>query len=242
MRIQVETHNPSSPAGDTVRAARRPFTVAIMQPYFIPYAGYFRLFAASDVFVVYDCVQFPRRGWVHRNRLLDPQGREHWLTLPLEKGPQDILIRDLRFPADAGRLLAERLRPFRLTESQPQDLSPVLQALRDVGGTPVDYIERLLQRTAAYLGLRWDSVRSSQFDVPASYRGQDRIMEIARRMGARRYLNSPGGRDLYDPKAFEAEGIELSFLPDYPGPFDSILTRMLREDRDTLARDIRAAI
>ena len=62
-----------------------PFTVAIMQPYFFPYAGYFRLFAASDLFVIYDCVQFPRRGWVHRNLLPDASGSERWLTLPLEK-------------------------------------------------------------------------------------------------------------------------------------------------------------
>lgn len=48
-----------------------PLTVAIMQPCFIPYVGYFRLFAASDLFVICDCVQFPRRDGVHRNRLLD---------------------------------------------------------------------------------------------------------------------------------------------------------------------------
>jgi WbqC-like protein family len=51
-------------------------TVAIMQPYFLPYAGYSRLFAATDLFVVYDCVQFPRRGWVHRNRLVNTAGAE----------------------------------------------------------------------------------------------------------------------------------------------------------------------
>ena len=60
-------------------------TFAVMQPYFFPYAGYFRLFAASDLFVIYDCVQFPRRGWVHRNLLPDASGSERWLTLPLEK-------------------------------------------------------------------------------------------------------------------------------------------------------------
>src|ERR1700750_1484658 len=92
----------------------RSHTVAIMQPYFFPYAGYFRLFAASDLFVVYDCVQFPRRGWVHRNRLIDASGRLQWLTLPLEKAPQEVLIRDLRFPLNAAKLLAERLRPFPL--------------------------------------------------------------------------------------------------------------------------------
>jgi hypothetical protein len=76
-------------------------TIAIMQPYFFPYAGYFRLLAASDLFVIYDCVQFPRRGWVHRNKLLDASGEARWLTLPLEKAPQSVLIQDLRFPPDA---------------------------------------------------------------------------------------------------------------------------------------------
>ena len=78
-----------------------PFAVAIMQPYFLPYAGYFRLFAATDLFVIYDCVQFPRRGWVHRNRLVDASGKERWLTLPLAKVPQRTLIRDLCFASDA---------------------------------------------------------------------------------------------------------------------------------------------
>jgi hypothetical protein len=63
------------------------YSPAIMQPYFLPYAGYFRLFAATDLFVVYECVQFPRRGWVHRNQLVNTAGAERWLTLPLEKVP-----------------------------------------------------------------------------------------------------------------------------------------------------------
>jgi len=80
-----------------------------MQPYFVPYAGYFRLFSASDLFVIYDCVQFPRRGWVHRNRLVDRTGAERWLTLPIEKAPQDVLIRELRFPPDAAGVLTSVL-------------------------------------------------------------------------------------------------------------------------------------
>jgi hypothetical protein len=91
-----------------------PFTVAIMQPYFFPYAGYFRLFAASDLFVIYDCVQFPRRGWVHRNRLVHVSGAERWLTLPIEKAPQSVLIRDLRFQPNAAQILADRLRQSRM--------------------------------------------------------------------------------------------------------------------------------
>lgn len=216
-----------------------PTTVAIMQPYFIPYAGYFRLFAASDLFVIFDCVQFPRRGWVHRNRLIDASGAERWLTLPLERAPRDALIRELRFPPDAPALMAQRLRPFSLdARGRGIDLQ-LIESIRDVRGTTVDYLEQLLGRVVAYLGLPWRIVRSSSLDIPGSVRGQDRILEIARRLGAKRYVNPPGGRSLYDPDAFEAAGIELGFLPAYSGPASSILTRIINEDRHRLAEDIR---
>jgi hypothetical protein len=217
------------------------FTVAIMQPYFIPYAGYFRLFAASDLFVIYDCVQFPRRGWVHRNFLVDESGVDQWLTLPLAKAPQSALIRDLRFSAEAHQQLAERLRRFPLAARCPEPLAPILAALVDIKGTPLDYIERLLELSTTYCGLSWRVIRSSTLEVPADVRGQDRILEIARRVGATRYINAPGGRDLYDPVAFSRAGIELRFLSDYPGPKASILTRMLRDERGALAMDIKTS-
>jgi hypothetical protein len=212
-----------------------------MQPYFFPYAGYFRLFAASDLFVIYDCVQFPRRGWVHRNVLPDASGTERWLTLPLEKAPQSALIRDLRFPPDAGERLFERLRSFPLTPRCPEATAPILAALTDIQGTPLDYIERLLELTIAYCGLRWRVIRSSSLNVPTETRGQDRIIEIARRLGAKRYVNASGGRDLYDAEAFDRARIELRFLADYTGSRASILTRMLRDDRHKLAEDIKAS-
>jgi WbqC-like protein family len=213
-------------------------TIAIMQPYFLPYAGYFRLFSASDLFVIYDCVQFPRRGWVHRNRLPDHSETERWLTLPLSKAPQGVLIRDLRFAPNAAEILSERLRPFSLTASEPASAAPILAALRDVRGYPVEYIMRLLQHIVEYLGVPWSVMRSSSLDIPDSFRGQDRILEIARRLGARRYVNAPGGRALYDSAAFAKSGIELSFLPEYPGSSASILTRILRERRANLAREL----
>jgi hypothetical protein len=216
-----------------------PFTVAIMQPYFIPYAGYFRLFSASDLFVVYDCVQFPRRGWVHRNRLVDARGKLRWLTLPLERAPRHVLIRDLRFPPNAKTILLERLRPFPLTVTNADPLAPLLlEALREVDGHPVDYIERLLKCIVTHLGLPWTVVRSSSLKLPGALYGQDRILEILRRLGASRYVNSPGGRSLYDRTKFAELGIELCFLSDYAGPSSSILTRLLCEDRNHLAASI----
>lgn len=213
-------------------------TIAIMQPYFIPYPGYFRLLAASDLFVIYDCVQFPRRGWVHRNKLIDAAGAERWVTLPLVKAPQDVLIQDLQFPSNTATLLQERFRAFPMLQKAPPGTETIMHALMHVDGTPVDYIERLLERIAAYLGLPWNVVRSSSLGIPQSFRGEDRIIEIARHMGARRYVNAPGGRDLYSQNAFAAAGMTLNFLPNYSGPNASILTRILRDDKTALAKEI----
>jgi hypothetical protein len=229
----------SSPVEVGSQGTAGPFTIAVMQPYFIPYAGYFRLFAASELFVIYDCVQFARRGWVHRNRLVDRNGVERWLTLPLQKAPRDVLIRDLRFVPDSAELVAQRLRPFSLAPSGRSDVGQIVEALRDASGTPVDYIERLLQQIVIYLGLPWRVIRSSALDLPPSLRGQQRILEIARRLGARRYVNAPGGRHLYDAAAFDQAGVELRFLSEYAGPSASILTRLMTEERDDLARDVR---
>jgi WbqC-like protein family len=213
-------------------------TVAIMQPYFIPYAGYFRLFAASDLFIIYDCVQFPRRGWVHRNKLLDAAGNLEWLTLPLVPAPRNVLIGDLQFPQGAAAEFGRRLRRFPLVQTQ-QAAEPVLTALRDIRGTPVDYIEQMLSSIATYLSLPWATLRSSQLAIPVSFRGQDRIFEIIRRIGAHDYVNAAGGRALYDAHSFADAGIGLNFLIDYPGPTSSILTRILREDREALIADIK---
>ena len=109
-----------------------PRTVAIMQPYFCPYAGYFRLFAASDLFVLYDCVQFPRRGWVHRNRLPDASGVDRWLTLPIERAPRSVLIRDLAFPPRAVKVFADRLASFPIVARESAGASDILAALRRV--------------------------------------------------------------------------------------------------------------
>jgi hypothetical protein len=215
-----------------------PFTVSIMQPYFLPYAGYFRLISESDLFVIYDCVQFPRRGWVHRNKLVDTQGEERWLTLPLRGASQEVLIQDLEFPDDAGAEMAERLRPFAIDKRARPQLGPLLERLGRLDGAPVDYISDMLKLTCAYLDLPWNVIRSSSLGVPATFRGQDRIVEIARRMKAERYLNAPGGVDLYDPAAFAAHGMSLAFLPPYEGKGGSVLERMLTDDRDAL----RAAI
>ncbi len=220
--------------------SRSAASVAIMQPYFVPYAGYFRLLLAADLFVLYDCVQFPRRGWVHRNRLPDRQGELRWLTLPLVKAPQTAAIQNLAFRPDAPAALAADMSRFPLLTRPSAALAGLLEAVRCLDDAPVDYIEGLLRRSAHLLGLPWRVIRSSTLAIPAHITGQERILAIAAAVGARRYVNPPGGRALYDPARFAAAGVELRFLPEHQGNPASILARLLQEAPDAVAAEIHA--
>lgn len=211
-----------------------------MQPYFIPYAGYFRLLAAADLFVVYDCVQFPRRGWVHRNCLPDATGRSRWLTLPLARLDRDAKIRELAFRDDAAAALHDACAAFPLLSSSAFLVSEFHETFRGIAGrTPVTFIVRLLEEVAGALAIPFDIVRSSALAIDPALAGQDRILAIARAVGATTYVNAPGGRDLYQHDAFGKSGIRLRFLPPWRGSPLSILQQLLTRPPADVAADIR---
>lgn len=67
--------------------------LAIMQPYFFPYLGYWQLINAVDKFVLLDDVNFIMRGYINRNSIL-LNGKSYLFSLPLEKPSQNKLIND----------------------------------------------------------------------------------------------------------------------------------------------------
>ena len=209
-----------------------------MQPYFMPYAGYLRLFAAADLFVVYDCVQFPRRGWVHRNRLADAKGELQWLTLPLQPAGREVRIADLHFREGAQADFDAQSRRFPALQSPAFSEGGLREALRDFAGTPVDYLERTLRLACASLGVACRTVRSSSLAIPEALRAQDRIIAIVKALGGTGYVNSPGGTALYSAAEFASHGIELRFLPEWRGDFASVLQRLCTEPRERIAQDI----
>jgi hypothetical protein len=208
--------------------------IAIMQPYFIPYAGYFRLFAATDLFVIYDCVQFIRRGWIHRNRLTNQTGELDWLTLPLKKAPQDILIRDIAFAEDMDIRWKEEQRRFPVFKGA----HPLLTWAKRPEGTPLAFIEKGMKQACQELAIPYHVMSSSTLDIPEEIRGEERIVAICEAVGATSYVNAPGGRALYDERHFERRGIKLGFLPEYQGPYTSILERLAQEDPEVLRVEI----
>jgi hypothetical protein len=221
--------------------AGRARTIAVMQPYFFPYAGYFRLMAVADHFVVFDCVQFPRRGWVHRCRVPSPAGGEEWLTLPLEPCPRDTGIKDLRFAAGAGSALADRLKRFPWLASGK---GAAADALRQHLASPLDDVTSFLldglKLVSAALGVSPEITRSSDLGLAPELRGQERVIAAARAVGGTRYVNAPGGRQLYDSRAFAEHGMELRFLSSYTGGYPHMLHALAHAAPDEIRADVLA--
>jgi hypothetical protein len=216
-----------------------PRVVAVMQPYFMAYPGYYRLLAGVDDFVLFDCVQFPRRGWVHRNRLPGAAGEPAWLTLPLANAPFDARIDEIAFADDAPARMAELLRRFPSLAAPRPEVIAALDGDR-MRGLLVDYLERQLAGLKDLFGFQCRLLRSSSLAIDPALRAQDRILAILARLGATDYLNAPGGRDLYDEAAFAAAGVRLHFLPEWGGSFLSVLHELALRPPGELAADIRA--
>lgn len=218
--------------------------VAVMQPYLFPYAGYYRLFAAVDQFVILDCVQFPRRGRVHRCEVPGPSGQIEWLTIPLARHPRDVLIRDLSFAASAALEFNHRLFRHRwIAEAKGDHLRSLMNVLRiDVEQAVVDYLAAQLVLICEILRLECQFIRSSDLTISPDLRGEDRIIAIARHVGATMYVNSPGGRGLYNSAKFEANGLQLAFLAPWQGCHQSILPALLSGECRAIIKELRGLV
>jgi len=188
-----------------------------MQPYFLPYLGYFQLMAQADAFVVYDDVHFINRGWINRNRI-NINGRAHWITVPLQQASQNRLICDITLSPDSGwrgKLLKSVQQAYARAPQFPRIYPLVESVVRCQEANLSDYLYHGLAVLHAHFGLKTELIRSSRGYGNAQTRAQARIVDICRREGASTYINPAGGSGLYDRGTFAEHGIELAFL--HPG-------------------------
>jgi hypothetical protein len=199
--------------------------LAIMQPYFFPYLGYFQLVHASDRFVFYDDVNFIKNGWINRNRFL-LEGETRYFTVPLDGMSPFAAIRDVRMqPPDRPwrRKLLETLRvAYKTAPNRDAGMALVESSLATGTDSIADAARESVKSVMRYLGLERDWVESSATYGNDSLKGQERILDICARERASLYVNAPGGRDLYDARAFADAGVTLRFvqgsLPPYSQP------------------------
>ena len=188
--------------------------VAIMQPYFFPYIGYFQLMAWSDVFVLHDDVQYIKGGWVNRNRIL-MNGADRTITFPVQKGAHELPINARHYVDDkqARRDICNLVKQaYRKAPHFPEVFPLFEELLESADRNVAHYNGNLARRIAQYLGIACRIVDSSALEKDDSLAGEARVLEICKRLGATDYTNPIGGTSLYHGDAFAQQGITLRFL------------------------------
>ena len=195
--------------------------LAIMQPYFFPYLGYWQLMDAVDRFVIYDDVNFIKRGWINRNRILI-NGAPHYITVPLEGGSQNKRICDLAIhEAQAWR--RKTAKSIECAYSKSPFYSAVYpeierQIFHDSNNL-ADFLAANLNSMAKFLGIDTEIVVSSRKYRNSDLSSQDRIIDICQREDASAYVNLPGGQELYDAASFHSANLDLIFLSSRASPY-----------------------
>ncbi len=198
----------------TVVREKQAMRIAIMQPYFLPYIGYWQLIAAADQFVILDDVNFINRGWINRNQIVVNKSPA-WLTLPLKKASQNKLIHEIEIQDDDGwknRMVKTLTCSYSKASSFSTAIEFMTEMIQMAQGNLGTYLSDIISRICAKLLITTSIIPTSRVFPKGGLKGQDRILDICRQLDASQYVNPPGGRELYDPDKFQAQGIQLYFL------------------------------
>lgn len=193
----------------------RQMKLGIMQPYFFPYIGYFQLANAVDEFVVYDRIEYTKKGWINRNRIL-VDGRDMYLTLPLRKDSDHLDI-DQRSLADtwtSDRIKSlNRIRSaYRKAPYFDDTYSLIEECFLFENTNLYEFITNSLTKLFLKLEIKSRLRRSSEIEDLVTEKGEQRVIGICRSVGATNYINPVGGVEMYSRERFKDSGIELFFL------------------------------
>lgn len=188
--------------------------LAVMQPYFFPYIGYFQLINAVDKFVIYDDVSYIKKGWINRNYIL-MNCQPLRFTIPLSNASQNRDIIDTRLTLNS--VWREKLlRKIRHAYSKAPHFDEIIilaeaviqkehESIRDLALASLDAVIN-------YLGICTEIQPTSREYNNSKLKGEARVLDICRIEAASAYYNLSGGYELYNQSAFNTLGISLHFI------------------------------
>lgn len=191
--------------------------LAIMQPYFFPYIGYFQLIAAVDLFIVYDNIKYTKKGWVNRNRMLQ-NGKEVMFSLPLKNDSDflDVRERELAAGFNRDKLLNQFKEAYRHAPHFEQTFPLVKQIVRYEDANLFRFLHHSIIKTCEHLGIKTEIRKSSEIAIDHNLKNQEKVFALCDAVGATTYVNAIGGMELYSREAFREKHIDLKFVQSKP--------------------------
>jgi hypothetical protein len=191
--------------------------VAIMQPYFFPYLGYFSLIKHTDQFILFDTVQYIRHGWIDRNRILKPGEGWQYIKVPVRKHSRDTLIKNIEINNDLEGTTRIRGQLQHYKKSAPY-FRNVMMILDDVFSNGFNSIVDLdyscLKAVNDYLGIHTPIEVFSRMNltIKDAEEPDEWALNICKEMpGVTDYWNPPGGKDFFDREKYQSNSINLQF-------------------------------
>lgn len=189
--------------------------VAIMQPYLLPYLGYFQLISSVDIFVIYDSIQYTKKGWFNRNNFLMNASSKQF-TIPIKKDSDYLNVSERELAENANNENKKILNQIYSSYRKAPHFLAVYEMLERVLNFKeknlFHFLKNSIDEVVDYIGIDTKVVVSSKIESDHSLKAQERVIGICKDLKANHYINPEGGVSLYDKKVFETEKIELSFL------------------------------
>ena len=211
--------------------------LAIMQPYFMPYIGYFQAINAVDKYILYDNLNFIKDAWVNRNRLLLCNGNVSTFSVPIIAKSSNTKIVDIRI--DNSQKWGEKLlKTIFLNYKKVSDFDEIFPLLETILSRKYDFLSELnvlsIKTIAEFLSIgtviEYDNSKyislednlllvDQQNYSPFQYLEKTqpikkvaRVIAICKAEGATSFINAIGGQSLYSQEEFAKYGIDLKFV------------------------------
>ena len=190
--------------------------IAIMQPYFFPYIGYFQLIKSVDKFIVYDDVNFIKKGWINRNKILN-NNSELLFTVPLRSISQNSLISEILLGENFKFWKKKFLATIFHSYKNSSNFKISFDLIEKILNHKVDSISELLTFSLIELCKFLDiktliTLSSETYKSNRHLKKSTRILDICEKENAVKYINLSGGTELYNSNEFISKGLELIFI------------------------------
>lgn len=191
--------------------------IGIMQPYFLPYIGYFQLIKSVDIFVVYDNIKYTKKGWINRNRMLQ-NGKDVMFSLSLKNDSDSLDVYERELSADFNRdkLLNQFKGAYRRAPYFEQTFPFIESIVRYEDNNLFRFLHNSIVATCKYLNIDTEIRISSGIAIDHSLKNQDKVLALCEVLGASTYINAIGGMELYSKESFSNKGIDLKFIKSKP--------------------------
>ena len=186
-------------------------TLAIMQPYFFPYIGYWQLLNAVDTFVIYDDVNFIKKGYINRNLILNA-GHEQRITLELIGVSQNKLIKEIKVGNNSRKLLKTIEMAYKKAPYFETEFIVIKDILAQKERNLAKFLGDSINKISSYLEINTKIIYSSDLEKDDNLKAQDKILDICQRLESSHYINAIGGQELYSKEAFRSKNLDLNFV------------------------------